>query len=139
MATATETETKPNVSETFLEVYKATYKESKEACPCCNKKVLHTNDSDKFDDIMHYACIGCGHTFYEDEQSRKWRKEKKKKDKNKNPWDMGFLILLMMLAATLAIQANDNRVSDTDTQPVNSQPIDVRPVNSESPGIRQVN
>lgn len=134
MATATESDTKPKFSDTFLAAYKG-----KETCPCCDKKLLYTNDSEKFDDIMHYTCLGCGYTFDEDESARKQRKEKKKKKNNQNPWDMGLLVLLTMLAVTLAIQTDRNRVSVADSQPVNSQPANLQPASVPPTGITTVN
>ena len=137
MATATESEIKLNASEPVKEIYK----KSKAACPCCNKQLLYTNDSEKFDDIMHYSCMGCGYTFYEDESTRKWRKEQKKKSDTKQTWNTGFLLLLMMLATILAINVERNReeVVVESPQPVNSQPTNVQPVNPSSVEIRTVN
>ncbi|MEM6450728.1 MAG: hypothetical protein AAF703_10480 [Cyanobacteria bacterium P01_D01_bin.105] len=116
MATSTESETKPKLSEALLEAYKG-----KEVCPRCQGKYLYTNDSDKFDEIVNYVCMGCGHVFYEDEQGRKRRHEKTKGDKRRNPWDSGLLLLLTMLAVILAINLDRNRLER------NGEPVTVSP------------
>ena len=107
---ATSTESKATPSNELLKSYKG------ETCPSCSKQHLYTNDSDKFDDIVHYDCMACGYGFYEDEQGRKRRKEKKKEDGERNLWNGSALILAAMLATILLINLERSRDPITDVR-----------------------
>ena len=114
MSTSTEPETRP--SRELLQSYKG------ETCPSCKTEHLYTNDSDKFDDIVNYVCMACGYGFYEDEQSRKQRKEKKKRDNDRNLWNGGVLVFFAMIATILLINLERSRAPITD---VRSEPTQI--------------
>ena len=117
MATSSESDIKDSdqksISQQALERLK-----QKEECPRCREKYLYSNDSSSLDSIMDFTCLRCGHSFYENEQQREYRKDNDKEDKTRNPWDSGILVLAAMLAVILAINLDRrNEIPNTQVTP----------------------
>lgn len=76
---------------------------SKRACPSCSEKKLYTNDSEKFDTVVHYHCLNCGVQFSETEDQRELFKQKADKKGSSSSNSLGVMVILLLFAVILAV------------------------------------
>jgi len=82
---------------------------SKEACPACGKHKLFTNDSKKNDDVVHWQCLNCNHTFFEGADEKK---DNKKKDDS--AFGSASAIITMLVATILILMFAQTRQNNQE-------------------------
>lgn len=80
---------------------------SKNKCLVCRAKRLTTNGTPKAEAVVHYHCEDCGYEYPQNEKQREYYERMEKNPGNDQPWSMGFLILALMVATLLLINADE--------------------------------